>query len=97
MDIQLTCQHCELSDEIRDYASKKIERVLKHFDGVHSVEMILSADGPATKVELIVATVRSQRLVATASAADATAAVDLVADKMDHQVRKTKEKLREQR
>lgn len=95
MDIQLTCRHCELSDDTRDYAGKKIERVLKHFDGVHSVEMILSADGDATKVEMIVGTVRGQRLVAAESASDAHAAIDLVIDKMDSQIKKLKGKLRD--
>ena len=95
MDIQLTCRHCELSDGIRDYVAKKTERVLRHFDGVHDVEMVFSAEGAKTKVEMIVGTVRSQRCVAVASHEDMFAAVDLVADKMDHQVKKLKSKLRE--
>ncbi len=95
MDIQLTCRHCALSDATRDYAGKKIERLLKHFDGVHSVEMILSADGDATKVELIVDTVRATRLVAAESAPEPHAAIDLVIDKMDSQIKKLKGKLRD--
>lgn len=97
MDIQLTCRHCELPVDVRDYASKKVAHVLKHFDGVHSVEMVFSAEGLETKVEMIVSTVRSHRLVATGSAPDARAAVDIVADKMDRQIKKEKEKLRDQR
>jgi putative sigma-54 modulation protein len=97
LDIQLTCRHCELPLDVREYASKKIDHVLKHFDGVHSVEMVFAAEGLATKVEMIVSTVRSHRLVATASAPEAKAAVDLVADKMDRQIKKEKEKLRDQR
>ena len=94
MDIQLTCRHFDLSDEIRDYANKKIEHVLKHFDGVHSVEMILNAEAGSVTVELIVGTVHSQRLVATANATDVKVAIDVVEGKMDRQVKKTKEKLR---
>ena len=95
MDIQLTCRHCELPEEVRDYAAKKIERVLKHFDGVHSVEMILGAQAGETTVEMIVGTVRSQRLVATASGATMYAAIDVVSDKMDRQIKKLKGKLRD--
>lgn len=95
MDIQLTCRHCELPDDVRDYAGKKIERVLKHFDGVHSVEMILSAEGDQTKVEMLVGTVRNNRLVAAESAPTAMAAIDLVIDKMDRQIKKLKGKLRD--
>ena len=95
MDIQLTCRHCELSDKTRDYAATKIDRVLKHFDGVHSVEMILSREGDSMKVELIVATVRATRLVAADSAPEAHAAIDLAIDKLDRQIQKLKGKLRD--
>jgi putative sigma-54 modulation protein len=46
-------------------------------------------------VELIVGTPRGQRLVATESAPEAHAAIDLVVDKMDAQIKKVKGKLRD--
>ena len=73
------------------------KNLTKHFDGVHSVEMIITEEGQGTKVEVLIGTIRSHRLVAAADAADPTAAIDLVMDKMDRQVKKEKEKLREQR
>ena len=93
----MTCRHCELTEKLRAYAQQRVDHVLRHFDGVHNVAMVLSADGPETKVELVIGTVRGQRLAATASAGDATGAVDLVADKMDRQIKKLKEKLRDAR
>jgi ribosomal subunit interface protein len=96
LDIQLTCRHCQLADDVRDYATKKVEKLSKHFDGgVHGAELILTAEAGETKAELIIGTVRSQRLVATANAPTPQAAVDLAVDKMDHQVTKTKGKLRD--
>jgi len=95
VDIQLTCRHCELSDDLRDYVGRKMERVLRHFDGVHSVEVILSAQGAIWTAEMIVGTVRGQRCVAEGTGDDVFAAVDLAADKMDRQVQKLKGKLRE--
>ena len=94
LDIQLTCRHCEITEKMRDYVEMKMERVLRHFDGVHFVEMVLSEDGTNTKAELIVGAVRGRRFVAAASHADIFGAVDLVADKMDRQVKKLKSKLR---
>jgi putative sigma-54 modulation protein len=94
LDIQLTCRHCEITEEVREYVAAKMERVLRHFDGLHYVEMTFTPDGTGTKAELIVGTVRGQRFVATATHAEMFGAVDLVADKMDHQVKKLKGKLR---
>jgi putative sigma-54 modulation protein len=95
LDIRLTCRHCELSDELRDYVTRKTERVLRHFDGVHSVDVVLSAQGARWKAEMIVGAVRGQRCVAEGIEPDVFAAVDVAMDKMDVQVRKLKGKLRE--
>ncbi len=97
VDIRLTCRHLGIKEDVRAYATKKLEHILKHFDGVHSAELILAEEGQGTKVEVILGTVRGQQLVAAADAAEPTAAVDLVMDKMDRQIKKAKEKLREAR
>jgi putative sigma-54 modulation protein len=95
LDIRMTCRHCELSDDLRDYVTKKMERVLRHFDAVHSVDVILSAEGAKWTAELIVGAVRGQRCVAEGVGDDAFAAIDVAVDKMDRQVMKLKGKLRE--
>jgi len=95
LNIQLTCRHCDVSDDVRDYAEKKTERLLRHFNGVHNVEMILSEEGGKPTVELVVSVVRGQHCVAKESAEDFTAAVDVVVDKLVRQLQKVKGKLRE--
>jgi len=95
LNVQLTCRHCEVSGEDRGYAAEKTERLLKHFDGVHSVELILTVEGGKPKVELIVGVVRGRRCVAESAADDLRAAVDLAVDKLVRQLQKLKGKLRE--
>ena len=91
----MTCRHCELPEDLRDYVGKKMERVARHFDGLHDVEAVLSEDGGKWTAELIVGTVRGQRCVAEGAGADVFAAVDAAVDKINRQVLKLKGKLRE--
>ena len=94
MDIRLISRHYEVTPDLRDYIDRKTERLCKHFDAIHSVEMILSMDGQMSKAELIVGTVRSRKCVAVEEHTDMYAAIDLVVDKVERQVTKMKEKLR---
>jgi putative sigma-54 modulation protein len=84
-----------LSNEVRDYVEKKMDRVVRHFDGLHDAEVVLSADGGKWTAEVIVGAVRGQRYVAEGSETDVFVAVDIAMDKIDRQVRKLKGKLRE--
>jgi len=95
LNIQLTCRHGALSEKLRDYATKKTERLLRHFDGVHTVELILSSEGTREKAEMIVGVVRGRKCVAEATDDDVYAAVDTVVDRAIRQVSKLKGKLRE--
>lgn len=94
MDVQLTCRHCKVSDELRDYAVKKTERLYKRFDGVHKVEIILTEEGGRAKAEIIVGVVRGRKCFAEETHDDMFAAVDIVVAKIDRQISKLKGKLR---
>ncbi len=95
MDLQLTGRHCELSDALKEYATRKAERLERRFDGIHNVEMILSVEGGRPKAEIIVSAVRGQKCVAGAIHEDLFAAIDLVVDKVDRQLKRLKGRLRE--
>jgi putative sigma-54 modulation protein len=95
LNLQLTCRHCTLDEATRDYVTTRVERVEKHFDKAHGVELILSIEGGLAKAELIVGVVRGQRCVAVESHQDVKAAVDLVVDKVVRQLQKVKGKLRD--
>jgi len=94
LNIQLTCRHGELTEKLRQYATRKVERLLKHFDGVHNVELIVSSEGGRQKAEVIVGVVRGRRCVAEETSEDLFAAVDAAVDKVVRQLSKLKGKLR---
>ena len=95
MNQQLTGRHCELSDALKDYATRKAERLQRRFDGIHNIEMILSVEGGKPKAEIIVSAVRGQKCVAATTHEDLFGAIDLVVDKIDRQVKRLKGRLRE--
>ena len=92
MQINLTGHHVEVTPELRKYVGKKFERVSRHFENVTSVRVILTVERQSHKAEATVH-VAGADLFANASHTDMYAAIDTLADRIDAQVRRRKEKL----
>jgi len=98
LEITVTGRHLEVSDGVRSHIDRGTERLLKHFEGIRKVAFTLSEEGGGTvKAEMVVHAVRGVNLAAEAVDATAHAAVDAVVDRMDRQVRKLKERLKDRR
>lgn len=91
MNLNLTGNHLDVTPAIRDYVIAKIGRVKRHFDHVIEVNVVLSVDKLQHRVEVNLHT-RGKDIHAEAVEEDMYAAIDLVADKLDRQVLKHKEK-----
>ena len=91
MNLNITGHHVELTPAIREYATNKLERVIRHFDHVTSVHVILSVDKLEQKAEVTLH-VKGKDIFADATDANLYASIDLVADKLDRQVVKHKER-----
>lgn len=96
MNLNLSGHHLEITDAIREYVLAKLTRVTRHFDHVIDVNVILSVDKLAQKVEANVH-IRGKDIHAEATEPDMYAAIDCLADKLDRQVLKHKEKRKERR
>ena len=92
MNLQLTGHHVDITPALRDYVRNKLDRVTRHFDHVIDVTVVLTVDKLQQKVEATVH-VRGKDLHAESSEPDMYAAIDMLADKLDRQVLKHKEKL----
>jgi putative sigma-54 modulation protein len=92
MNLNLTGVHLEITPPIRAYVVKKLDRVNRHFDHVIDVSVVMSVDKLRHKVEANVH-VRGQEIHAEAIEDDMYAAVDALADKLNRQVLKYKEKI----
>lgn len=92
MNLNLTGIHMEITPAIRAYVVAKMDRVTRHFDHVIDVNVMLSVDKLRQKVEANVH-VRGKEIHAESTEPDMYAAIDSLADKLDRQVVRYKEKL----
>ncbi|MGH8751027.1 MAG: ribosome hibernation-promoting factor, HPF/YfiA family [Burkholderiales bacterium] len=96
MNLHLTGHHLEITPPMREYILSKLSRITRHFDHVIDVNVILTVEKLQQKVEASVH-VRGKDIFAECDNADMYAAIDLLADKLDRQILKHKEKHVEQR
>jgi putative sigma-54 modulation protein len=91
MNLHLTGHHLEITPALRDYVQSKLERVTNHFDQVIDVKVTLSVEKLKQKVEATLH-VPGNDLHVECSDDNMYSAIDLLADKLDRQVLKHKEK-----
>lgn len=96
MQISVTGHHLDITDSLRDYVTTKFERLERHFDHVTDVHVILENEKINNKAEATFH-VSGAKLFAEDRKEDMYAAIDGLADKLDRQVVKHKEKLKKHR
>ena len=91
MNHKITGHHVEVTDAIRDYVTSKLDRVIRHFDNVTSINVILTVEKLKQKAEVTLH-VRGKDIYVESADADMYAAIDSMTDKLDRQVLKYKQK-----
>ena len=94
MQINVTGHHVELTDALRTIINEKFERLERHFDNVIDVHVVLTVEKLQQKAEATIL-VSGNRIHAEATNTDMYAAIDAMIDKLDRQVVKHKEKLKD--
>ncbi|MBI2921124.1 MAG: ribosome-associated translation inhibitor RaiA [Planctomycetes bacterium] len=87
-------KHIDITEEMKDYAEERAEKMARYFDRVNAVHVVLNRDGNLYSAEMICHGVRGKDLVCSERDKDVFAAMDLVTDKMERQLTKLKEKVR---
>jgi putative sigma-54 modulation protein len=96
MQINISGHHLEVTDSLKDYVTTKLERLGHHHDRITSTHVILSVDKLIQKAEATLH-VSGKDIFADAIHDDLYAAIDALADKLDRQLIKHKEKMRNHR
>jgi putative sigma-54 modulation protein len=91
MQLSISGQKIEVTDSLKDYISEKMVRIQRHFDHVNSTHVVLRVEKQQHKAEATI-NARGTAIHANANANDMYAAIDSLADKLDSQVRRYKEK-----
>jgi putative sigma-54 modulation protein len=96
MNLNVSGHHLAVTPAIRTYVESKLERVARHFDHVIDAHVILTVDKLRQKAEATLH-VRGKDLHCECEEQDLYAAIDLLADKLDRQVLRYKDKLYDKR
>jgi putative sigma-54 modulation protein len=92
MNLSISGHHLDVTPALRDYVTQKLDRITRHFDRVIDIKVLLSVDKLVQKAEINIH-LRGKEIHAQAADADLYAAIDILADKLDRQVMKYKEKM----
>lgn len=91
MQVNISGHHVEVTQALKDYVTKKLDRLAAHFDNITNVQVTLSVEKLLHKAEAILH-IRGADINATAESDDMYAAIDDLSDKIDRQLVKHKEK-----
>lgn len=91
MNLNLTGHHLEITPAMREYIQSKLARVSNHFDHVIDVKVTMSVEKLVQKAEATIH-VPGNDIHAESSDENMYSAIDTLADKLDRQVLKHKEK-----
>lgn len=90
MQVNITARHLELTQPLADYVRKKVEKAERYFDHLVWAQVILSVEKYRQVAEIIIHA-RKMTFRAKEESIDLYAAIDLVVDKIDKQLKKHKE------
>lgn len=97
MQIKISARHGHLSEDIQKFIREKAERLLRFFDRLTSIEVTVDLHPDSNVVEFLAKAEHKHEFVASERNADILAAVDLVLDKLESQIRRYKEKIQDHR
>ncbi len=97
MDIQISGRHVTVSDGFREVATQKVAHLSRLAQNVQRVSITIWKDAADCVVEIVMSIPRNKNVVAESRAESFAKALDLVVDKVEHQMSRFKEKVKDRR
>ncbi len=98
MNLTISGHHLEITPAIRSHVESKLDRMKRNFEGVIDITVLLAVDNISDKEKRQRAEIRmnlsGKTLHAESTGQDIYAAIDTLMDKVDRQLVKAKEKIR---
>ena len=99
MNLTISGHHLEVTPALRNYVTTKLDRITRHFDQLVDIKVLLSVENQKEKDRRQRAEcnihVKGNDMFAESSHEDLYAAVDELVDKLDRQVGRHKEKIKD--
>jgi putative sigma-54 modulation protein len=93
MQLNVSGHHVEVTEPLREYVESKFERLQRHYDQISNIQVTLIVEKMVQKAEATIH-ISGADLFAHAESEDMYAAIDALADKLDRQLIKHKQKSR---
>ncbi|WP_298859672.1 ribosome-associated translation inhibitor RaiA [uncultured Gimesia sp.] len=97
MQVAITCRHGSVSDGLRDYITGKSEKLLKYFERVTAIQVTIDQGQNQNRVEILVDAEHKHNFVAHADGDEVKPNFQSALSKMEHQIKKYKEKIQDHR
>ncbi len=96
MNLNITGHHLEVSPAIHSYVTDKLERIVRHCDNIIDIRVVVGTQKQSQKAEVSLH-LKGRNIHVDSESTDLYAAIDLVMDKLDRQVNKYKERIKDHR
>lgn len=94
MQINITGHHMDVTPAIRTFTEEKFDKLERHFDQIISINVVFNVEKLRQTAEATVYIVKGE-LHASSESDDLYTAIDALVDKLDRQIIKHKEKIRD--
>lgn len=91
MQLSVSGKHLDITPALRAHVAEKVEKIVRHFDHVTNTHVVLHVEKNRHIAEVTVNT-QGASIHASGTAENMYAAIDSMADKLDRQIIKHKEK-----
>ena len=89
-------KHIEITEAIRRHAEEKTSKFPKYYNSINQVEVIIDSDKNGnTSAEIIARAEHNKIFIATETSEDAYKCIDIAVHKLERQLRKRKERERD--
>ncbi|AQT68876.1 Ribosome hibernation promoting factor [Anaerohalosphaera lusitana] len=91
----ITGKHLDVTEAMKAHAEEKTAKLPRYFDGINQVEVVIEGnEGGRTSVEIIARGEHNNIFIAKEAGDDTYACIDIVVHKLQRQLRKKKQKQR---
>jgi putative sigma-54 modulation protein len=97
VQVNITARHGHLSDATQQFIREKAEKLHRFFERLATVDVTVDLKDENKRVEFLVTGAHRHEFVAQETHPDVLAAVDLVINKLEGQLRRFKEKVKDRR
>ncbi len=96
MLFSITGKHVEITDAIRKHAEEKTEKLSRYYDSINQIDVTIDSGASGSfSVTIIARAEHNKVFIATETGGDTYVCIDLAAHKVERQLRRKKEKERD--